>query len=112
MLLNVKELDGLKNSAQSSRKRKLKAIFLAEVAGVPSQENAPEVFFDRNFDTALKLPSLRDDELLDLCQIAYFQQVDLEDLAAYQRCEKEQKWPARALYLSAELEAVKESSGL
>ena len=108
MLLKSKELDGLKSSAQSSRKRRLKAVFVAQLATGASGDMSAASFFDRNFETALTLPSLRDDELLDLCQIAYFQQLDLDDLPAYQRCQKEQKWPARALYLSAVLETVKE----
>lgn len=109
MLLNAQELDGLKDSAQSSRKGRLKAVFLAEIAATSPGTMSPASFFDRNFEAALALPALRDDELLDLCQIAYWQQVDLEVLPAYQRCKKEQKWPGRALYLSAVLESVKEN---
>ncbi|PKR51859.1 hypothetical protein [Thalassospira marina] len=109
MLLNSQELQSLKNSAETSRKLRLKAIFLGEIATASFEDFPPAQFFERNFEAALMLPSIRDDELLDLCQIAYLQQCDLFDLAAFQRCQSEQKWPARALYLSAVLEKVKES---
>ncbi len=103
-VLNDREIDGLRNLAQLKRKRRLRQDFLHEFGGGDIPESQLSAFFDNSFDTIITLPSVRDDELLNLCRIGYKKRQLIENLDEFKRCQKEQKWPGRALFLSAALE--------
>lgn len=106
VLLSKDESEGLRNLARLKRKQRLRHEFMSEIYdGSVAQEQA-RAFFDDAFETIFTLPTVRDDELLMLCRIGYHKRQRVRVLSEFIRCEREQKWPGRALFLQASCEKL------
>ena len=108
LVLSNQEMAALRELSLKQRRTTLKKLFLNQIDKVDPEDGKLIEFFDRCFDAAMKLPSMNDKEILRLCWIAYYQQTEVISTDEYERCQQEQKWPGRSLYLRATLERLAE----
>ncbi len=106
LVLSDQEMTALRDLSLRQRRKKLKQLFLNQINKVNQEEDEFIEFFDRSFDAAMNLPSMNDKEILRLCRIAYYKQTEVISTDEYERCQQEQTWSGRSLYLCASLERL------
>ena len=106
IVLSNREMQAFRALSLKQRRKKLKRLFLNEIGKADEIEEHLIEFFDRGFDAAMKLLSMNDKEILRLCWIAYYKRTEVISTAEYERCQQEQKWSGRSLYLCATLERL------
>ena len=106
LVMSNDEMNKLQSLGRNKRREKLRKIFLSECYDIDIKQEALEDFYNQGFDAAITLPSIQDKELLNLCRIGLIKRAHVKGLNEFERCQNEERWSGRSLYLSYRVEVL------